>query len=320
MTDRRTFIRNSAIASTGLLVLDMMACSPLQRAWGIQLFTIPRMASADLPGTLRRLAELGYKQIEFFGPYPFSAPETIEGWKAMSSQMDLGGNAFYGFSIEEVAGMLGNLGLSAPSVHLDLLTLRQNIRPAMEQLSRLGTRYVAIPALIGQPLGTAADYERLAEEFNGFGKIMKEYDIRLTYHNHGYEHAERDGRIPMDILLNLTDPQTVVFEMDIFWMQAAGASPTEYLQKHPGRFKLMHVKDAAEQVRFSGDGSTPDQWMPLFPKMADPGTGVFDIKGILQTAIESGTEHFFLERDLTPTPEQTLTASISYFKSLALPS
>lgn len=315
---RRTFLRQSATALTGLMALEMVSCTASNQAWGIQLFTIPRMAAGDLPGTLRRLQELGYREIEFFGPYPFSAPETIENWKALSTQMNLGENAFYGFDVEQVRSMLGDLGLKAPSVHLDLLTLRKNLKPAMEQLSKLGTRYVAIPALMGQPISTAVDFERFAEEFNGFGKAMKEFGIKLVYHNHGYEHAVRDGKVPMDILLQQTDPETVVFEMDIFCMQATGASPIEYLQKHPGRFKLMHVKDAAEDVRFSGDGSTPDQWMPLFPKMADPGTGVFDIGGIIQTGITSGVEHFHLDRDLTPTPEQTLSASIAYFNSLKL--
>jgi sugar phosphate isomerase/epimerase len=122
--------------------------------------------------------------------------------------------------------------------------------------------------------------------------------------------------MPMDILLKNTDPKYVTFELDIFWMQAAGASPIEYLQKYPGRFKLMHVKDATEKVRFSGDGSTPDQWMAVFSKMADPGAGVFDIKGIIETAVASGTEHFFLERDLTPTPEATLKNSYQYLSGL----
>ena len=320
MTDRRTFLKQSAAAAAGLMAVNLSSCAPAERAWGIQLFSIPRMASTDLPGTLKQLAQLGYRQIEFFGPYPFSAPETIESWKGISAQMDLGPNAFYGYSVEEVRTMLGDLGLNAPSVHLDLLTLRNNLKPAMEQIAKLGSRYAVIPALMGQPISTAADFERFAEEFNGFGTAMKEFGIKLVYHNHGYEHAVREGKAPMDILLTQTDPETVVFELDIFWMQAAGASPIDYLQKYPGRFKLMHVKDAAEAVRFSGDGSTADQWMPLFPKMADPGSGVFDIKGIITAAIESGTEHFYLERDLTPTPEQTLTSSIGYFKSLDLPS
>jgi sugar phosphate isomerase/epimerase len=126
----------------------------------------------------------------------------------------------------------------------------------------------------------------------------------------------RDGEIPMDILLTQTDPETVKFELDIFWMQAAGANPVDYLKKYPGRYKLMHVKDAAEQVRFSCDGTTPDQWMEVFSKMADPGSGVFDIKGIINTGIDSGVDHFFLERDLTPEPEKTLSNSIKYFQSL----
>ncbi len=113
----------------------------------------------------------------------------------------------------------------------------------------------------------------------------------------------------MHLLLKNTDKEYVRFELDIFWMKAAGADPVEFLNAYPGRFKLMHLKDAAEEVRFSGDGGTPDQWMPLFPKMADPGDGVFPIPTILAAARKSGVEHFFLERDLAPDPESTLRNS-----------
>jgi sugar phosphate isomerase/epimerase len=79
---------------------------------------------------------------------------------------------------------------------------------------------------------------------------------------------------------------------------------------------MLHVKDAMEQVRFSGDGTTSDQWIALFPKMADPGTGVFDIKGIVEQGVKSGVTHFYLERDLTPQPMETLKNSFEYFKKI----
>ena len=143
---------------------------------------------------------------------------------------------------------------------------------------------------------------------------MAKHGLTFVYHNHGYEHAPKDGKTLMDTLLTQTDAKNVKFELDIFWMTAAGASPVEYLNKYPGRFKLLHLKDAWEHVRFSGDGGSADQWVSLFGKMADPGTGVLEIPLIIDAAKKSGAEHFYLERDLTPTPDQTLTNSFTYLK------
>ncbi|MBN8576379.1 MAG: sugar phosphate isomerase/epimerase [Cytophagales bacterium] len=319
MLPRRRFIQ---LASTTLAALPLSGLlantlADQKKKWGIQLFTIPQLASKDLKGTLKTLGEIGYREVEFFGPYEFSAKETIEGWKAIAGQLGIAENAFYGYSIADVKSMLKDFGLTTPSVHLDLATMRTNLKPAMEALKALGTRYVAVPAL-GNPeeRKTLDQFKKLADEFNQIGKRMADYGLTLVYHNHGYEHWHENGQTPMEILLKNTDPQHVVFEMDIFWMTAGGASPVEFLKSNPGRFKLLHLKDAQEPIRFSGDGGTPDQWMTLFPKMADPGTGVFDIKGIVAQAVKSGAEHFYLERDLTPTPQETLKNSFEFFKGV----
>ncbi|MBX2899242.1 MAG: sugar phosphate isomerase/epimerase [Cyclobacteriaceae bacterium] len=319
MLPRRRFIQ---LASTTLAALPLSGLlantlADQKKKWGIQLFTIPQLASKDLKGTLKTLGEIGYREVEFFGPYEFSAKETIEGWKAIAGQLGIAGNAFYGYSIADVKSMLKDFGLTTPSVHLDLATMRTNLKPAMEALKALGTRYVAVPAL-GNPeeRKTLDQFKKLADEFNQIGKRMADYGLTFVYHNHGYEHWHENGQTPMEILLKNTDPQHVVFELDIFWMTAGGASPVEFLKSNPGRFKLLHLKDAQEPIRFSGDGGTPDQWMTLFPKMADPGTGVFDIKGIVAQAVKSGAEHFYLERDLTPTPQETLKNSFEFFKGV----
>lgn len=316
---RRQFLQVTASALPATLGLDLISCAPaaVKREWGIQLFTIPQLISQDFSDTLKKLSTYGYKELEFFGPYPFSDKRTIERWIGLAEQMGITRNAFYGYEVAEVKKMLADHGLTSPSVHLDIYTMRSNMTEALKNLSVLEVRYVAIPALIDEPIDTADHFKRLAEEFNTFGKQMKDYGMQFVFHNHGYEHALRDGEVPMDILLTQTDPDVVAFELDIFWMQAAGASPIDYLKKYSGRFKLMHVKDAEENVRFSGDGTTPDQWMEVFPKMADPGTGVFDIKGIIEAGIQSGTEHFLLEHDLTPDPETTLKNSIQYLSTIA---
>lgn len=314
MLQRRQFIKSTGWATA--LAFSPFAHSLLddfmkkKKKLGVQLFTIPQMVDKDLKGTLQLLSEIGYKEVEFFGPYPFSAPETVEGWKPLAAQLGFKRNAFYGYSLAEVKSMLSEFKLKTPSMHLDLITFRKNLKATLDNVAPLGVKYLALPALSDiNERKTLDHYKRLAEEFNNFGQQMSTYGMAFVYHNHGFEHAKMEGVVPMDFLLQNTDSKNVKFELDIFWMSAAGADPVDYLNRYPGRYKLMHIKDAAEKVRFAGDGGTPDQWMAVFSKMADPGTGVFDIPKILAAGEKAGVEHFFLERDLTPTPESTLKNS-----------
>jgi sugar phosphate isomerase/epimerase len=315
MNSRRQFLKTSLTSVAAMAGSSSLFATMFKKTKnvGIQLFTIPAVVASDFKGTMTKLAAIGYKEIEFFGPYDFSAKETIEGWNRFAGSLGITKNAFYGYQPLEVKALLKDLGLTTPSVHLDLLTMRTNMQPALESLSALGTKYVAIPA-INNPQDRS-DFNKLADEFSAFGEEMSKHGLTFVYHNHGYEHTVQDGKNLMDTLLTQTDASLVKFELDIFWMTAAGANPIEYLNKYPGRFKLLHLKDASEPVRFSGDGGSFDQWMPLFPKMADPGTGVFDIPGIIEAAKKSGTEHFYLERDLTPNPDTTLANSFTYLKS-----
>ena len=314
MNSRRQFLKTSASTLAGVALSGPLFAEfyKKKKSVGIQLFTIPALVAADFKGTLTKLATIGYKEIEFFGPYEFSAKETIERWNQFAGTLGITKNAFYGYKLSEVKTMLKDLGLTTPSVHLDLQTMRTNMGPAMEALSSLGTKYVAIPA-INNP-EDRNDFNKLAEEFNTFGEQMSKYGLTFVYHNHGYEHTPKDGKTLMDTLLTQTDPKKVKFELDIFWMTAAGANPVDYLTKYPGRFKLLHLKDASEPIRFSGDGGSSDQWISLFGKMADPGTGILDITAIIDAAKKSGAEHFYLERDLTPNPETTLNNSFVYLK------
>lgn len=295
------------------LPADMLKTQKMKKKYGLQLFTIPAMVSNDFKSALQLISNIGYKEIEFFGPYPFSAPETIEQWKSMSGQLGIKQNAFYGYSTKETAKLLKEYGLTSPSMHLDMMTFRKHMKPMLDAAAELGVKYVINPALWEDERKTLDDFKRRAEEFNEFGHQMKPYGIRFGYHNHGYEQSPKDNVIPFHLLLEKTDPDLVTFEMDVFWMKASGANPIEYLQAYPGRFKLAHLKDATEPVRFSGDGGSMDQWLPLFPKMSDPGDGVFDISQVVRQGLASGMEHFYLERDLAADAEKTLRNS---FKNL----
>jgi sugar phosphate isomerase/epimerase len=125
-----------------------------------------------------------------------------------------------------------------------------------------------------------------------------------------------DGKIPLTVLLEMTDPKTVFLEMDLYWTTAAGVDPVEYLKKYAGRYHLMHVKDMKEKKTFSGDGGNSQQWIELFPYMTTAGSGVLDLKAIIGQAQASGVKHFFVEQDMVANPEIALKKSIDYLKSI----
>lgn len=239
---------------------------------GVQLFTIPGMVDKDFKETLKTLSGIGYREVEFFGPYPFSADETKVQWEQMKSMLGLQNNAFYGFTVKETAQMLKEFELTVPSLHSDIITMRKGMAKMLDEASLLAPKYLVIPALL-EGRDSLDAYKKLAEEFNSFGEQMSKYNMKFVYHNHGYEHIEMDGQVPMDYLMQNTNPDFVQFELDIFWMSAAGADPIDYLKKYPNRFMMLHLKDASESFRFSGDGGSPDQWMAGFSKMRDPGMG-----------------------------------------------
>jgi sugar phosphate isomerase/epimerase len=276
---------------------------------GVQLFTLAGMAARDFDATLKLIAESGYTEVEFFGPYPFSAPETIAGWAPLAAQMGISRNAYFGMTVQEVKARLEHYGLRAPSAHVDLPSVRTQLEALAEAAHTLGHRYIVIPAARSEPLDSLDDYRRLAAEFNAIGARADALGLRFGYHNHGYENALIDGRVPYEVLIEETDPALVTMELDLFWWIAGGGDPATVLTSYPGRFALMHIKDMSAIVRFEGRGQTPQEWMALFPHMRDAGAGVLDLPRILTQAHQSGVEHFFLERDLAADPAQTLQVS-----------
>lgn len=324
--NRRDAIKSATIMTNGLLLskpLKSMEGFISERKdlkkinYGVQLFTVPHMVEADLKSTLQTISEIGYKEIEFFGPYPSSSDAAKEQFKqVMGALVGLNRHAFFGYSLEDTIKILEDNDLKAPSMHVSISTLRSQLDQIAETGNRLGAKYLIIAAVF-ENRNSLDGYKLLADEFNQFGEQLSKYGLTFAYHNHGYEHQEMDDQIPMNYLVENTDPDYVQFELDIFWMKAAGADPIDYLMKYPDRFKLLHLKDCKEEFRFSGDGSTPDQWMKGFPKMTDPGDGVYNIKKIIEVAQKVGVAHFYLERDMAPDALTTLKNSFTNLKKMS---
>lgn len=324
MTHRRHFIKTAAA-----LVAGNILSSPFHsraavserdsrglRRIGIQLFSIPKLAEKDFKGTMEMLAKIGYKEIEFFGPYTFSAQEDKDAWSAVSSAVGFSGSGFFGHTVSEVKKILDDNGLSTSSMHTGVGSLHHAMDGLAEAANALGARYVVLPS---SPTPKGLDgYKQRADEFNKIGEEARRRGIRFAYHNHGNGLKAIEGTVPFELLMERTDPKLVFFQMDIYWMTAGGVDVTRYLEKYKGRFKLMHIKDMAKEVRFSGDGGDPSQWIALFPYLANAGSGVLDLEEILTHAKRSGVEHFIVERDLAPNPEEDLRESFTYLSNVGL--
>lgn len=171
-----------------------------------------------MPGTLARLAEMGYREVEFAG--------------------------YFGRSPEEVRRLLDQNRLTSPSTHIGLDQLPNWDRALDGALAR-GHRYVTIPWLPENMRGAADGWRRVAAEFNRAGERAKARGLTFAYHNHDFEFNRVEGIVPFDLLLAETDPAFVQYEMDVYWVTKAGGDPLEYIRRHPDRFSMLHIKDSA---------------------------------------------------------------------------
>lgn len=321
---RRKFLKTGAIlGGSSLLPSSLMAFDAsilmkdkLISDVGVQLFSIPHMLEKDYEGALRMLSDLGYTKLELFGPYPFSATSAKEGWKAVTPQLGFSGSGFFGQDPKHLMELFKQYNMKVPAVHTDLDTLEQNMAELAAASEILGFEYVILPALPPENRSSMEEYKRTTDLFNKIGRDAEAHGLKFAYHNHGYGLGETEGQIPLQYLIENTDPKWLFLEMDLFWTTAGRAEPLEYLAKYPGRYKLMHVKDMKEKKFFSGDGGDPSQWIELFPIMCSAGEGVIELDKIIPRAIESGVEHFIVEQDMVQNPETALSTSINYLKSL----
>ena len=187
------------------------------KAVGIQLYTLRRLAAADLAGTLNQLSKIGYKEIELDG--------------------------FYNHPATEVRDLLRANGLTAPSTHIGLNVIQDTPAKLFEESHIVGHEWIAVPSLSGRRQ-TVDDWKRTADQFNKAAAQVKAAGFRFAFHNHNAEFRKIDGQTPLEILISGTDPSLVSFEMDIYWVVNGGGDPVGLLDKYPERFKLLHVKDS----------------------------------------------------------------------------
>ncbi len=317
--ERRKFIINSGIAASSLMLFS--GCKSLLsqdalNSIGVQLFSFPKLLEKDFNAGIKMVSEMGYKEIEMFGPFNFSVEAAKKRWKSITPMLGFNGSGYFGHTLKEIKTILDEHNIKVTSIHSDMDTMQTRMEEIAKESEQLGFEYVVLPAIPEEKRQTLDDYKRVVEEFNEIGGKAKQVGLKFVYHNHGYGFNKIENQVPIELVFDQTESNLVFFQMDLFWTIAGGMNPSDLLNAYPGRYVSMHVKDMKKLTRFSGDGGDPSQWMELFPEMASLGDGVLDIPKIISTAQQQGVKHFYIEQDIVNNPEVALKKSFNYLKSL----
>lgn len=185
----------------------------------LQLYTVREHTSRDMLGTLARIADQGYRAVEFAG--------------------------FGGVPVPDLRAALDDLNIRAVAAHTPLDDLQADTGRVLADLQALGCSYAVLPYLGEERRQDVKQIRELAEMMNRTGKLYREAGLGLAYHNHAFEFAPLDGTTIFDILVEETDPELVAFELDVYWVRYGGVDPIAMLRRLSGRVPLVHIKDMA---------------------------------------------------------------------------
>ncbi len=234
---------------------------------GLQMYTLRKYMNdaAQLKETLRRVAERGYRNVQI------SVPDYI--------------------AVEALQEELEKNGLAADSAFAPSMKITGMVDQIVRHARALRTDVVRTDSIPAEWAQSEQGFRDYADVLNRAGRALADHGLKLYYHFHAFEWINfKSGVRGMDILLNETDPRTVGFQPDVFWLTAAGTEPSSSLLLFRGRARYMHVKDYAIIPRTGILESVPRAFAPV-------GEGNLNWAGIISAAGEAGIERFVVEQD-----------------------
>lgn len=282
--NRRDFVRNSLLSATviGLSPALLSSCTRIDplHDFGIITGVVREMMKEDPRGTLIKLSEMGYKYLEFGGTFGMEVKEL----KSLLKELDMVSLAG-GASIADFEG--------------------DGLKKAIDDQLEMDKEYlVCYWPWIGNENNITKDYMKIVvEKLNMIGEECNQNGLRFAYHNHDHEFRSMDDQKIYDFILNNTQADLVTMELDLYWCVVGGADPKEYIKKYPGRYDLLHVKDAYDRKDRES--------------FACIGSGVIDFESIFQLRDIGGFKHLIVERDRGEMPEEECArSSIEYLNTL----
>ena len=223
---RRDFLKSTAMLSAGAALLSVPAAAMPVQNIGIQLYSVRKDMLADATGTLKKLAAIGYKNLESAGSEKGS---------------------YYGLQPKEMKKIASDLGMKLLSGHVHI---GSDWQKTVDEAAEAGQTYLICSTMPSNGQ-TVSNYKHCADIFNQSAEVAHKSNLIFGYHNHEYEFEKENGQVLYDVLLTETDPTKVKFEMDLGWLIVTGNDATAYFNKYPGRFPLWHLKDMNKKEKHS---------------------------------------------------------------------
>ncbi|MGH7537758.1 MAG: sugar phosphate isomerase/epimerase family protein [Gemmatimonadales bacterium] len=243
--ERRAFLGAVAGAAAGLArPVAVPTGGGLERI-GVQLYTVRDLLARDFAGTIARIAEIGYREVEFAG--------------------------YHGHTPQQVRAVLARHRLAAPSAHVPFESLEAGWDAMLETAALVGHHYVVVAWVPAERRGSLDDWRRIADLFNQAGRACRGAGLQFAYHNQSYEFVPIEGRRPYDVLVEASDAGLVQLELDFFWIASGGADPLDYFARFPGRFPMVHLKDRSAAGDMVDVGRGAIEWRRLFARAAQAG-------------------------------------------------
>ncbi|QDK81827.1 sugar phosphate isomerase/epimerase [Spirosoma sp. KCTC 42546] len=274
----------STFLFAGLLLCTLVVMAQKPAPVGLQLYSFRNQFAKDVPGTMAKVKEMGFREAEIAGTY--------------------------GLSLSDFRKLLDQNGIKAISTGASFEDLDSNVPKIVAEAKALGVKYIVCTWIphTGDAF-TIQDADRAVDVFNTAGKLLAGNDLTLCYHNHGYEfQTYKDGTF-FDYLADNLDPKSVHFEMDVFWVKSPGYDPVALLQKYPKRFLLMHLKDRKPGTPDSQTGHSDVESNVVL------GQGDVGIAAIMKQAKKSGVKHYFIEDESSRSMEQ-MPGSLAFLEGL----
>jgi sugar phosphate isomerase/epimerase len=279
---RREFVKNAGAAgAAGLLfshALDLRA-NGLGLPIGCQTWPVRKMVEKDFPGTVQKLARIGFQTIELCSPAGYA---------------DSGFAGLAKYNGTELRKILSDAGVSCISSHFSIQELRDNQSGRIAWASDVGLKQMIVPSLDGPKKPTLDDVKRAADEYNKMGENAAKAGIQQGLHNEDFELSTVDGKRTYDVLFGLLDPKLVKFQFQVSTV-SSGYDAADYFTKYPGRFMSMHVQGWSAKTR----------------KIVPVGQGTLDWKRIFTAAKAGGVQNYFVEMEL-----EMMQASVPFLRSL----
>ena len=253
--NRREFVQTmTAIGATTLFCkVPRTAHSARLEKVGLQLYTVRDKMKEDFEATLARVAEIGYKEVEFAG--------------------------YFDHTPADVRAILDRHGLSAPSTHIALGVI-DAWKASLDTAKAIGHEYIVVPWIPQEKRLTLDGWKNVAGVFNRAAQLAHDAGLQFAYHNHDFEFPKLEGQVPYDVLLQNTDPKLVQLEIDLYWITKGGQDPLNYFSRWPGRIPLVHVKDSAgaPEHKMVDVGQGKIDWKRIFAKREQAGIKHFFVE------------------------------------------